>query len=513
MKMKIAHTGRFECGNRYLQVKASTVIVLGISLFLSIRNVSDLQIHIGPKGPRERHGTDNWAMIDEVPETTIKENLLLQRDKIHQSNQSDFAVQILRSRISRNVVCRFNNACVGREGTIILHPYLHDHHSIKSTCKVNPQFMNSGADFSETSFTSKFDLLRFYFPRCHIPHFFSDFFPSLMAFDILTDSSSERVERTCVSLSSNKSCIFSELRFAHFIPDRDFENNNFSSWIPRFHTIFSNDWYFYSRNSWFHSATNVTNRCFKSVIRFNHKSLKMNNLNWISRTVHGQSTSPGFDDGKLWAPFQNWRRKINLLFLNRYPKTGRSIVNVKEIVDALPKFINRTITSYEISDVFMEDITFIKQMEIVRQADLIIGSHGAGLTNIIFSRSGTAVFEIYPFFYYPPNFLHLSARFNLKYDYMVAEPDTETYMKCMYTELRKFPNMTNIAAQRWEQGLVAWKQAGKGMVNIPNLLGAASSGRNRICLRAQQLHVNITELSTHLSNLLKLVFQNKLNGT
>ena len=42
------------------------------------------------------------------------------------------------------------------------------------------------------------------------------------------------------------------------------------------------------------------------------------------------------------------------------------------------------------------DLSLKEQMEIVKESDMVIGMHGAGMVNVLWSREGTRVIEIFP---------------------------------------------------------------------------------------------------------------------
>lgn len=43
----------------------------------------------------------------------------------------------------------------------------------------------------------------------------------------------------------------------------------------------------------------------------------------------------------------------------------------------------------------MTDLTFLQQVELFSNAEIVVGAHGAGMTNIMFCRPGTKIFEIF----------------------------------------------------------------------------------------------------------------------
>jgi len=70
-------------------------------------------------------------------------------------------------------------------------------------------------------------------------------------------------------------------------------------------------------------------------------------------------------------------------------------------------------------DVFLEDLTFLEQVELFSNAEVVVGAHGAGLANLLFCQEGAFVFEV--FFRKRPMFYWLLSRFNdLEYRYLEA---------------------------------------------------------------------------------------------
>ncbi|XP_031623122.1 EGF domain-specific O-linked N-acetylglucosamine transferase [Contarinia nasturtii] len=82
--------------------------------------------------------------------------------------------------------------------------------------------------------------------------------------------------------------------------------------------------------------------------------------------------------------------RIRITFLERKTKF-RQILNSDELVLELKK--NRT---YDVRSVSFDRATpFIDQLEIIRNTDIFIGMHGAGLTHLLFLPKWATVFELY----------------------------------------------------------------------------------------------------------------------
>jgi len=83
------------------------------------------------------------------------------------------------------------------------------------------------------------------------------------------------------------------------------------------------------------------------------------------------------------------------IFISRQNSNGRKIQNYTEILDVLKKF--------NIEPVYLEKLSFYEQFNIFSKAKFIMGAHGAGLINIIFSKNA----KIFELFGNPPDHFHM----------------------------------------------------------------------------------------------------------
>lgn len=81
--------------------------------------------------------------------------------------------------------------------------------------------------------------------------------------------------------------------------------------------------------------------------------------------------------------------KIRITFLERKTKF-RQVLNSDELVGELKK--NST---YDVRSVrFERAMPFVDQLEVIRNTDIFIGIHGAGLTHLLFLPKWATVFEL-----------------------------------------------------------------------------------------------------------------------
>lgn len=70
-------------------------------------------------------------------------------------------------------------------------------------------------------------------------------------------------------------------------------------------------------------------------------------------------------------------KKVHRIFISRSKARSRKLLNEKELLDALEP--------YGFKKYFIEDMSIEEQIDLFYDAEYVIGTHGAGLTNIIFS--------------------------------------------------------------------------------------------------------------------------------
>jgi len=111
---------------------------------------------------------------------------------------------------------------------------------------------------------------------------------------------------------------------------------------------------------------------------------------------------------KRVLPKRNSRRK-NRIFISRKKSNSRHIINEDRLVEKL-----------NLNKYYLENISIQDQIELFYDADIIVGAHGAGLSNIIFSPAGCNVLEI-RFSEDKLHYLTLAKSVGLHYEYIDAE--------------------------------------------------------------------------------------------
>ncbi len=76
------------------------------------------------------------------------------------------------------------------------------------------------------------------------------------------------------------------------------------------------------------------------------------------------------------------------IYISRKNSKNRKLINEDEIINIL--------RNYGFQAIIAEKMQFYEQVKLFAEAKIIIGPHGAGLTNMIFSKTGTSIIEIHP---------------------------------------------------------------------------------------------------------------------
>lgn len=104
------------------------------------------------------------------------------------------------------------------------------------------------------------------------------------------------------------------------------------------------------------------------------------------------------------------------IYIDRSKGNKRNVVNSDEVKNFMEE------NNFDL--VRLEEFSFIEQVNLFRNAQVVIGLHGAGLTNIAFCAKGTNVLEVFPPLCATPAFAKLAISRGLQYSNIVGL-DTE----------------------------------------------------------------------------------------
>lgn len=112
-------------------------------------------------------------------------------------------------------------------------------------------------------------------------------------------------------------------------------------------------------------------------------------------------------------------KKINRIFISRSKVSNRrKIINEDELFADLKK--------YGFSKYILDDMSIETQIDLFYDADYVVGVHGAGLTNIIFSHK-IKVLELFPTKYLLPHYYYLAKSLGHTYGYYSGAEADNTF--------------------------------------------------------------------------------------
>lgn len=101
------------------------------------------------------------------------------------------------------------------------------------------------------------------------------------------------------------------------------------------------------------------------------------------------------------------------IYVSRTDAPVRRVANESEVLQVLDRF--------GFVSVRLSEHTFDEQARIFNEADIIVGPHGAGLSNVVFCREQTLLIEVMPPRWMAPCFMVLALSAGCRYRHLVAE--------------------------------------------------------------------------------------------
>lgn len=123
----------------------------------------------------------------------------------------------------------------------------------------------------------------------------------------------------------------------------------------------------------------------------------------VADAVHGESKPARASQGSAEA------RQASRIYVSRRKSPKRALDNERDLEVALER------VGYRI--VFAEDLSLRDQMALFASADVIVSPHGAGLANIVWSRHGALLVEIFPADAFNDCYARLAGRLGINYDH------------------------------------------------------------------------------------------------
>jgi hypothetical protein len=102
-----------------------------------------------------------------------------------------------------------------------------------------------------------------------------------------------------------------------------------------------------------------------------------------------------------------------LVYVSRRDSKFRVVANEDELVKLLD--------GYGFVTYVLSELTFIEKMSLFASADVVISATGAGMTNMIFSKKGTKIIEIFNEGFVVGPFYDLAPKVDLEYHYLISK--------------------------------------------------------------------------------------------
>lgn len=123
---------------------------------------------------------------------------------------------------------------------------------------------------------------------------------------------------------------------------------------------------------------------------------------------------------RIHLEYGNIAETIQILYVVRGKgKNGRSIVNEESFAESLRYYLGAHI-------VRTSELPAHQQWNYFYRARVIIGAHGAALSNLLAAREGTRLIELLPESYRPSTFSFVAAALNVKYSKIVYNDENHT---------------------------------------------------------------------------------------
>lgn len=140
-------------------------------------------------------------------------------------------------------------------------------------------------------------------------------------------------------------------------------------------------------------------------------------------------------------------RENKIVYIIRDEKDpNRVMTNSSECLDAIAS----SLKDYEVVPVSFEKMSFKSQVDCVKDCKLLVGSHGAGMTNSLFMQPNSCLLEVFPSLFFSVMIgKSICHRKNIKYDYINGNSILDAR-----TALREFCKKEDIMNLKYPRKLI-----------------------------------------------------------
>jgi len=415
-------------------------------------------------------------------------------------------------------ICRIRRACVAKDGAVIVPGWMARHADVLESCGIiHVRYFKTDSEWNATSAYGDFDLFGYKPLRYHIPHFVTDLLPVLYAYEVLrpTFSPKSSKHRSCLTPRGICTDTLSDtlakekLNIALYTNDR-VSTMKGDAWVPMLVKMMqSKPALAFPETIFDHSDT----ACFRSVVAYAPHAYVRPWRGWYGPKHPLFAKNKISRNSVIRPPDSSGACRVQLTILNRFGwverggyLVGRDITNVDEIMANLDEAQKvRGLHAHiklDVSVEYFENTDFREQVAIMQKADVILGVHGAGLGNLLFARMDVPFVEVFPFGYYAGPFDRLAEALNLKYRFVVADPDTKNFYECIKKRSEAMENAEVLAKalEMWKAAMKDWKNGATRVLNSHEWRGKILSPI-KLCIRSQRMRLRPKETAKVLLDL------------
>lgn len=301
---------------------------------------------------------------------------------------------------SSPTVCRIYNGCVDSSGSLTFDSFMKAHYKSLKACGLsNTKFVDDPFHFSQKDSSLKGKDLFVNQLRYHMPHLVSDALSLSYAMSVVTGR---------YSLSRLLPPNSKELHPVT-IAQSKLRKLDPQSWSPQLISLLPYQAQVNTSEELFslspQSGALKGSVCFRSIVSFGSQLYSQ-----VSKVRFFENNAL-FDGGAHWSRLPKASQTLKsrtggaeckpiVVVLNRPPAEARTLSNIDEIrerFDELKMTADFKVVAGSVFHVEFMNNSFAGQLKVMQEADVVLASHGAALANLIFSRIGTPVIEVFPF--------------------------------------------------------------------------------------------------------------------
>lgn len=433
----------------------------------SEENRNLLQNHTVSSAHMHSVGTENWSNLGESAEVLS--------DGIGKQGNVGESVEIWHLPDGKHL-CRFPNSALAEDGRVFVPAWMRKHHHfISNQCgltgvvygikekdnkiEIEPSVGNVESYMMDLEFKDR-DLFSPESPRCHMAHFVTDIIKPLIAVEALLGSGRTLLMPYSILHSGPSSkpepnnMKIGQLKPALVLSQESWERPP-TDWVRSFANFFEHPalgFVLVPLDKWSEKGRKVVKlRLFNSIMSTDVNPYEPSGLFGISRN-NVMFAMNGISRELSWSMNSLNERpcRISITALTR--SGSRALLGL----DELERFIKLKAAAENISaDFRVVDFSlssFDDQIKTMQDTNVLIATHGAGNTNVIFMRPGATFVEVFPFSYKAGPFDGFAKIFGLEYFTAMSAPQTAVFKTCM-TRHEKSDLIRDLVFEKWDEAV------------------------------------------------------------